>query len=112
MFMFRAEIRNFVKSLAELAEYANDRNIGRWHWQSSDANGDGVYGSAIRTIEYIIREEYGAHILDRIEWSRYGFNFGGCRTWLDSVEVAVEEAIHAHREAVWDALRDYADMWE
>lgn len=112
MFKFRTGIRGYVKSLAELAEYANNKETGRWHWQSSDPSGDGVYGSTIRTIEFIIREECGQHILDTIGRSRYGFNFGGCSDFLEDIEVAVENAIQDNRQGALDALRDYADMWE
>jgi hypothetical protein len=104
-FTFRPEIRGYVKSLCQLAEYANARDTGRWAHQSSNPEHDGVFGSAMRTVEYIIREECGQEVLDAINHSRHGYNFGGCGTFFEDVECTVQEALNKLAEEKLDAMQ-------
>lgn len=89
-FTFPKDVRPFVESLAELMEYANRTDTGNWAVQSVDPARDGVFGRAEKTITAIVREVCGDKVA--AEYRNY-FNFGGHRTWLDSVEAAVQEAL-------------------
>lgn len=94
MFRFRPEIRGYVKSLAELMEYANGQNHGRWAWGWTDhpKATPGVFGFAQRTIAEIVREECGQAVYDKFHTA--DCNFGGSGSWLWDIEECLEEIIN------------------
>lgn len=62
-FIFSDYVDEYVASLLSLMEYANAKKGGRWANQSDSSPAhDGVYGSAQRTLRYIIREELKGHL--------------------------------------------------
>lgn len=86
---FRDEVRNHVAGVTQLMEFANAQTTG--YWASDKTYGPsvpGVYGAAQKLLTAIIAEELGPDMAFdcREEW-----NFGGHKTWLDSVEAAVRE---------------------
>lgn len=84
------QARHAVAALAELMEYANGREDGRWACQSSDPRFNGVYGYAWQTIKEIIRELHGPNIADRAEEL---LNIGGTHSWNRDVCHAVCDAL-------------------
>lgn len=110
-YRFPDDVRPYVKSLSELLYFANAEEPGtsaayrkgsRWAWQSSDPAGNGVFGHAMSTVESIICEVHGEELLNRINCSRYGWNFGGNGSWMEDIEVAVETALEEIKEEKLD----------
>lgn len=94
MFRFNDKIRSHVKAIADAMEYANSRDDGRWAWQSSEPTCNGVYGALHTAIEHIVRMECGDKVLNYIECSRHGWNYGGNGCFFEDIEVAIDEAIN------------------
>lgn len=85
VFQFPAEVRGYVESLADLMYFANSKNDGLWATERG-----GVYGAAVDTITTIIREVVGETVAK--EWRDF-MELGANKTFLDDVEVAVQNAI-------------------
>lgn len=101
LFRFAPEVREHVKALTKLLQYANGRND---KWWASDRGSEGVYGHVTRAIRAIIINECGREVNDSIS----EFNWGGSGTWLGDVEDAVTLA----RRVEWEAECERLDMMD
>lgn len=79
---FPAEIREYVRSLANLMYFANSRNNGIWAGE--------IYRSAQETIRLIIVQLHGLPVANS---TMAYLNLGGNEDFLDDWEIAIDEAL-------------------
>lgn len=92
-FRFNDNVRPIVENLAKMLMWANnqdhDDTVGGRPVYASQRN---LYGHISNAIKAIVVAECGESIYNQIENSRYGFNFGGNHSWLEDIEVAIDQA--------------------
>ena len=94
MFRFNGELRIQVTKIVDVMLWAN--NCGK----SGYAGMNSVYGGCSKALKSIINAECGSDIMDLIDCSRNGWNFGGNESYTVDVEVAVQAAIDERTEAL------------
>jgi hypothetical protein len=87
-YKFPAQIRPFVQSLADLMYYANSREDGKWANQSENRDYDGVFGAAMTTVRYIVRELFGDAA---VEVFKERLEFGCAPSFMDDIEWTIEQ---------------------
>ena len=94
--------REMIAELLKIAKFANSKECGRWAWQSSSEEHDGVYGCMSRGIQFIVREEFrGVKNLPAVFHELCMCEF--CSIVTDFSIEEFESAIQAALDAVYEA---------
>ncbi len=91
-FRFNDNVRPIVENLANMLQWANNQDHDDYDGRPVYASQRNLFGHFYNALKTIIIEECGYEVYTAIEASRDGFNFGGNHTWLEDVEVAVDNA--------------------
>jgi hypothetical protein len=91
-YCFPKDIRDHMRGLCNLMEYANSRDDGRWAQQSSSPAANGVYGALASAVHAIMVELHGAALAKQVMAKAPGL-YGASGSWLLDLEEAAQQVL-------------------